>query len=55
MMDNDIRKKEVLFNIINSKQFVLLWLQHSQLCTEQKYFDLEETIFTVLITRDYDY
>jgi len=32
----------VLSNVINSKPFVVLWLQRSQLCAEQKYFDTEE-------------
>jgi hypothetical protein len=51
MTNGDIRRKEVLFNVINSKPFVLLWLQHSQLCIEQKYFDIEEKeLFSLLIT-----
>jgi hypothetical protein len=42
MMNSDIRRKAVLSNVINSKPFVLLCLQHNQLCIEQKYFDVEE-------------
>ena len=42
MTNSDIRRKAMLLNVIDSKPFVLLWLQHNQLCTEQKYFDIEE-------------
>jgi len=42
MTNGDIQREAVLFNVINSKPFALLWLKHSQLCKEQKYFDIEE-------------
>ena len=49
MTNGDIRRKAVLFSVINSKPFVLLWLQHKSIMYRRKIFchRREGTVFTI--------